>query len=87
MLNGIENVLSAYTAAVKRYMYMAGKRRDILNVPEGTAIQDHRSSFLLHAANNIFSEVVTEELCRKCIHHTFSFVADAILLKDMPVGK
>jgi transposase len=85
MLNGIENVFSAYKAAVKRYM--TANRASILNVPEHTTIVDHRSSFLLHAASSIFPEVVTEAMGRRCIHHTFAFIADAILLKDMQVGK
>ncbi|EGZ26897.1 hypothetical protein PHYSODRAFT_473553 [Phytophthora sojae] len=85
MLNGIENVFSVYKAAVKRYM--AANRSRILSVPEGTTITAHRSSFLLHAANVIFQEVVTPALCSKCIHHTFAFIADAILMKDMQVGK
>ncbi|KAE9173395.1 hypothetical protein PF005_g26292 [Phytophthora fragariae] len=85
MLNGIENVFSAYKAAVK--WYMAANRARILNVPEHMTIADHRSSFLLHAANNIFPDVVMAAMCRRCIHHTFAFIADAILLKDMKVGK
>jgi hypothetical protein len=66
---------------------MAANRASILNVPEHTTIVDHRSSFLLHAASSIFPEVVTEAMGRRCIHHTFAFIADAILLKDMQVGK
>ncbi|EGZ07061.1 hypothetical protein PHYSODRAFT_341220 [Phytophthora sojae] len=85
MLNGIENVFSVYKAAVKRYM--AANRSSILSVPEGTKIAVHRSAFLLHAANVIFPEVVTLALCSKCIHHTFAFIADAILMKDMQAGK
>jgi transposase len=81
MLNGIENAFSVYKAAVKRYM--AANRQRILDVPQGTTITAHRSTFLLHAANELFREVVTEELCRKCIHHTFGFVADTILMRDM----
>jgi hypothetical protein len=88
MLNGIENVFSVYKAAVKHAaMDMAANRQRILDVPQGTTITAHRSTFLLHAANKLFREVVTEELCRKCIHHTFGFVADAILMRDMKVGK
>ncbi|KAG3173353.1 hypothetical protein PC128_g18299 [Phytophthora cactorum] len=59
MLNGIENVFSVYKAAVKRYM--AANRRNILNVPDGMTIQDHRSRFLMYAANQIFPEVVTSD--------------------------
>ncbi|OWZ04579.1 hypothetical protein PHMEG_00023495 [Phytophthora megakarya] len=84
MLNGIENVFSVYKAAVKRYM--SANRDNILNVPQGTTISAHRSEFLLHAANVIFPEVVTSALCSRRIHHTFAFVADAILMKDMRVG-
>ncbi|EGZ27925.1 hypothetical protein PHYSODRAFT_308923 [Phytophthora sojae] len=85
MLNGIENVLSMCKAAVKRYM--AANRSSILSVPEGTPITAHRSAFLLHAANVIFFDVVTPPLCSKCIRHTFAFIAYAILMKDMQVGK
>ncbi|KAG3102065.1 hypothetical protein PI124_g7264 [Phytophthora idaei] len=85
MLNGIENVFSVYKAAVKRYM--AANRRNILSVPDGMTIQDHRSRFLMYAANEIFPEVVTSDLCRKCIHHTFGFISDAILMRDMSVGR
>ncbi|OWZ05361.1 RNA pseudouridylate synthase, partial [Phytophthora megakarya] len=55
-------------------------------IVEGTTISAHRPEFLLHAANVIFPEVVTSALCSRCIHHTFAFVADAILMKDMRVG-
>ncbi|GMF57116.1 unnamed protein product [Phytophthora fragariaefolia] len=85
MLNDIENAFSVYKAAVTRYM--AANRSNILSVPDGTMISAHRSEFLLHAANMIFPEVVTSALCSKCIHHTFTFVVDAILMKDMKVGK
>ncbi|ETL42082.1 hypothetical protein L916_07045, partial [Phytophthora nicotianae] len=81
MLNGVENVFSVFKAAVKRYM--AANRRNILEVPESSTIAAHRLTVLLHAANTISREVVTSELCRKCIYHTFEFLADAILLKYM----
>ncbi|ETN10704.1 hypothetical protein PPTG_09800 [Phytophthora nicotianae INRA-310] len=84
MLNGVEDVFSVFKAAVKRYM--AANRRNILEVPESSTIAAHRLTVLLHAANTISREVVTSELCRKCIYHTFEFLADAILLKDMAVG-
>eukprot|EP00644_Phytophthora_capsici_P017780 jgi/Phyca11/131073/e_gw1.100.103.1 len=66
MLNGIENVFSVYKTAVKRYM--AVNRHKILDGPQGITSTAHRSTFLLNAVNNIFREVVTSELCRKCIH-------------------
>ncbi|POM75866.1 Hypothetical protein PHPALM_6970 [Phytophthora palmivora] len=65
MLNPIENVFSVYKSAVKRFL---GRQRPaILRVPDGTTITEHRAKYLKLAADPLFVEIVTPELCNRSL--------------------
>ncbi|KAG3021374.1 hypothetical protein PC121_g10895 [Phytophthora cactorum] len=61
MLNPIENVFSSFKALVKAFMRES--RRDILIVPEGVTMKDHRQAFLHTAANHYLPQVTTAANC------------------------
>ncbi|KAG4054603.1 hypothetical protein PC123_g10270 [Phytophthora cactorum] len=84
MLNPIENVFSSFTASVKAFMRES--RRNILTVPEGVTMKDHRQAFLHTAANRYLPEVPTAANCRKHYRHTLRFHAMISDLENMPVG-
>ncbi|EGZ24120.1 hypothetical protein PHYSODRAFT_311228 [Phytophthora sojae] len=84
MLNPIENVLSVYKSVVKRFL--ARQRPAILRVPEGTTITEHRAGFLELAANPLFAEVVTPELCNRAFCHSLPHHQRALRFEDMQVG-
>ncbi|POM80622.1 Hypothetical protein PHPALM_1519, partial [Phytophthora palmivora] len=62
-LNPIENVFSVYKSAVKQFL--ARQRPAILRVPDGTTITEHRAKYLKLAADPLFVEIVTPELCNR----------------------
>ncbi|KAF1777571.1 hypothetical protein GQ600_19208 [Phytophthora cactorum] len=82
MLNPIENVFSAYKSAVKRFL----ARPAILRVPEDTTISEHRARYLEHAADPLFAEVVTPDLCNRAFCHSLHHHQRALRFEDMEVG-
>ncbi|KAJ8578635.1 hypothetical protein ON010_g568 [Phytophthora cinnamomi] len=85
MLNPIENCFSTFKAMVKRFL--ARHRQAIVEVPPHRIIKEHREQYLLLAADLLLEEAITPGLCHRCALHTIKFHADAIQLKDMPVGQ
>ncbi|KAG3074348.1 hypothetical protein PI124_g20601 [Phytophthora idaei] len=81
MLNPIEN---AYKSAVKRYL--ARQRPAILHVPEDTTITEHRARYLELAADPLFAEVVTPDLCNRAFCHSLHHHQRALRFEDMEVG-
>ncbi|EGZ23185.1 hypothetical protein PHYSODRAFT_478459, partial [Phytophthora sojae] len=84
MLNPIENVFSLYKSAVKRFL--ARQRPNILRVPERTTITEHRAGFLKLAADPLFAEVVTPELCNRRFCHSLPHHQRGLRFEDMQVG-
>ncbi|KAG3090946.1 hypothetical protein PI125_g17547 [Phytophthora idaei] len=84
MLNPIENVFSAYKSAVKRFL--ARQRPAILRVPEDTTITEHRARYLELAADPLFAEVVTPDLCNRAFCHSLHHHQRALRFEDMEVG-
>ncbi|KAG4045074.1 hypothetical protein PC123_g19512 [Phytophthora cactorum] len=84
MLNHIENVFSAYKSAVKRFL--ARQRPAILRVPEDTTITEHRARYLELAADPLFEELVTPDLCNRAFCHSLHHHQRALRFEDMEVG-
>ncbi|KAG3114661.1 hypothetical protein PI125_g6211 [Phytophthora idaei] len=84
MLNPIENVFSAYKSAVKRFL--ARQRPAILRVPEDTTITEHRARYLELAADPLFAEVVTPDLCNRAFCNSLHHHQRALRFEDMEVG-
>ncbi|POM67189.1 Hypothetical protein PHPALM_16855 [Phytophthora palmivora] len=84
MLNPIENVFSVYKSAVKRFL--ARQRPAILRVPDGTTIAEHRAKYLNLAADSLFVEIVTPELCNRIFCHSLPHHQRALRYDDMEVG-
>ncbi|GMF53398.1 unnamed protein product [Phytophthora fragariaefolia] len=84
MLNPIENVFSVYKSAVKRFL--ARRRPAILRVPDGVTITEHQAGFLELAADPLFTEVVTPELCNRTFCHSLPHHQRALPFEDMQVG-
>ncbi|GMF12595.1 unnamed protein product [Phytophthora lilii] len=84
MLNPIENVFSVYKSAVKRFL--ARQRPAILRVPDGVTITEHRGKFLKLAADPLFAEMVTPELCNSAFCHSLPHHQRALRFEDMQVG-
>ncbi|POM68757.1 hypothetical protein PHPALM_15037 [Phytophthora palmivora] len=74
-----------FKAPAKRFL--SANYAAILAVPPEYTISDHRETFLYRATEEIFPRVASPVFCRKCIHHTYKFVAHAILMKDMKVSE
>ncbi|EEY56382.1 uncharacterized protein PITG_09903 [Phytophthora infestans T30-4] len=83
MLNPIENVFSSFKSSVKAFK--RENRRQILDVPPGVTMKDHRQYFLQTAANQYLPEVTIAASCRNFYRHTLRFHAKVSDLKDMPV--
>ncbi|KAE8994958.1 hypothetical protein PR002_g19765 [Phytophthora rubi] len=84
MLNPIENVFSTFKSAVKSFM--TEHRMEILTVPQGVTMKDHRQYFLQTAAQRFLPEVTTAQRCRAFYRHTLRFHTRFSDLEDMPVG-
>ncbi|POM65440.1 LOW QUALITY PROTEIN: hypothetical protein PHPALM_18844 [Phytophthora palmivora] len=84
MLNPIENVFSTFKTAVKSFI--TESRMEILSVPVGVTMKDHRQFFLQTAASRFLPEVTTAERCQAYYRHTLRFHTLVTDLQDMPVG-
>ncbi|KAG3116783.1 hypothetical protein PI124_g4682 [Phytophthora idaei] len=84
MLNPIKNVFSSFKASVKAFMRES--RRDILAVPEGVTMKDHRQAFLHTAGNRYLPQVTSAANCRNYYRRTLRFHAMVSDLENMPVG-
>ncbi|KAG3108903.1 hypothetical protein PI124_g11882 [Phytophthora idaei] len=84
MLNPIENVFSAYKSVGK--CFLAQQRPVILRVPEDTIITEHRARYFELAADPLFAEVVTPDLCNRAFCHSLHHHQRALRFEDMEVG-
>ncbi|GMF17040.1 unnamed protein product [Phytophthora fragariaefolia] len=84
MLNPIENVFYVYKSAVKRFL--ARQCPAILRVHDRVTITEHRPGFLELAADPLFTEVVTPELCNRTFCHSLPHHQRALRFEDMQVG-
>ncbi|KAE8977496.1 hypothetical protein PR002_g24999 [Phytophthora rubi] len=73
-----------FKSAVKDFM--TERRAEIIAVPPGTTMKAHRQRFLIEAAETLFPQVATAQLCASCYRHTLRFHVKVAALEDMLVG-
>ncbi|KAE9219708.1 hypothetical protein PF005_g7755 [Phytophthora fragariae] len=66
--------------------FMRERRLDILAVPEGVTMKDHRQSFLHEAAHLYMPQAASTVNCRAFYRHTLRFHFMVSNMDDMPVG-
>ncbi|KAE9040176.1 hypothetical protein PR002_g5081 [Phytophthora rubi] len=76
--------VSTFKASVKAFM--RERRLDILAVPEGVKMKDHRQSFLHEAAHLYMPQAASTVNCRAFYRHTLRFHFMVSNMDDMPVG-
>ncbi|POM74225.1 RNA pseudouridylate synthase [Phytophthora palmivora] len=84
MLNPIENEYPTFKTAVKSFM--TESRMEILSLPVGVTMKDHRQFFLQTATSRFLPEVTTAERCHAYYRHTLHFHTLVTDFQDMPVG-
>lgn len=85
MLNPCDSVFANFRGAAKQFLH--ANEQQLITAPDGTTVIEHRTSFLVRAAEELFPQAATPEECAKSFEQTRALTQEALRADDVDTAQ